>query len=141
MISGYFKFLDLFKFSLVQKRFYAVLRENKKFRSAMTFSKYILNFDEDYLDFLRDELKYLSKDIRETFGEKIVNNLFVSSLVDIQIEKIIFEILPFKVHCHCFYCRRGSRLFGKCDIRSRFFVDDQDIAKKFDNKFVVTKKH
>ena len=43
----------------------------------MTFSKYILNFDEDYLDFLRDELKYLSKDIRETFGEKIVNNLYL----------------------------------------------------------------
>ena len=53
---------------------------------------------------------------------------------------MIFEMLPFKVYYHCFYCRRGGRLFGKCDICSRFFVDDQDIAKNFDSKFIVTKK-
>ena len=91
-------------------------------------------------DFLRDELEYLSKDIREKVVEKLVNNFFVFSLVDIQIEKINFEMFLFKVYCHCFYCRRGSRLFGKYDICSRFFVNDQDIAKKFDSKAIVTKK-
>ena len=35
----------------------------------MKFSKYILNFDEDYFDFLKKELRYLSKN-RGTFGEK-----------------------------------------------------------------------
>ena len=60
----------MFKFSLVSKRFYAVARENKKIRSVMKFSKYILNFDEDYFDFLKKELRYLSKNIRGTFGEK-----------------------------------------------------------------------
>ena len=82
----------------------------------------------------------MSKDIRETFDERIVNNFFVFSLVDVHIEKMIFEMLPFKVYCHCFYCRRGSRLFGRCDICRRFFVDDQDIAKKLDGKFAIIKK-
>ena len=85
-------------------------------------------------------MKYLSKDIREAFGKKIINNFFVFSLVNIQIEKMIFEMFSFKVNCHSFYCRRDSRLLGKCDIGNRFFVDDQDIAKKIDGKFIVTKK-
>ena len=120
----------------MSKRFFGIVKGNKKFRSTMTFSKYILNFDEDYFGILKDELRYLIKDIRETF----VDNFFVFSLVDVHIEKMIFEMLPSKVYCHCFYCRSGSRLFGWCDVCSRFFVDDQDIAKKFDVNFVVTKK-
>ena len=31
-------------------------------------------------------------------------------------------------------------MFGRCDICSRFFVDDQDIAKKLDGKFAIIKK-
>ena len=34
----------------------------------------------------------------------------------------------------------GTRLFGRCDICSTVFVDDQDIAKRLDGKFVITKK-
>lgn len=112
MISGYLKFSDLFKIPLVLKKFYAVSRENKKFKSTRTFSKYILNFGEDCFDFLRDELKYLSKDIRETFRKKVINNFFVFSLVNIKIEKMISEMFSFKVYCHSFYCRRDSRLVG-----------------------------
>ena len=87
LISIYLKFLDLFKFSLVSKRFFGIVKGNKKFRPTMTFSKYILNFDEDYFGILKDELRYLSKDIRETF----VDNFFVFSLVDVHIEKMILR--------------------------------------------------
>ena len=89
---------------------------------------------------MKKVLRYLSKNIRRTFGEKIVNNFFVFLLVDVHIEKMIFEMLPFKVYCHAFYSRRSSRLFGKCFICSRFFVDDQDIAERFDCEFAITKK-
>ena len=82
----------------------------------------------------------LSKDIRETFREKIGDNFFAFSLVDVHIEKMIFELLSFKLYCHCFYCKRGSRLFGSCNICSRIFADDHDIAIKLDSKFVITKE-
>ena len=88
---------------------------------------------------MKKVLRYLSENIRKTFGEKIVNNFFVFLLVAVHIEKMIFEMLPFKVYCHAFYSRR-SRLFGKCFICSRFFVDDQDIAERFDCEFAITKK-
>ena len=31
-------------------------------------------------------------------------------------------------------------MFGKCEICSRFFFDDMDVAKKLDRAFVLTKK-
>ena len=34
------------------------------------------------IDFLKQEFRYLSKNIRGGFGEKVVNNFFVFALVD-----------------------------------------------------------
>ena len=31
-------------------------------------------------------------------------------------------------------------MFGRCDICSRFFADNRDVAKKVDDKFVITEK-
>ena len=66
--------------------------------------------------------------------------MFVFFLVNVHLDKANFEILPFELYCHCFYCKRGSRMFGKCEICSRFFFDDMDVAKKLDRAFVLTKK-
>ena len=41
---------------------------------------------------ISNELKYLSKDIRETFGERIVNNFFVFSLTDVHFEKTVYDL-------------------------------------------------
>lgn len=43
----------------------------------MRTSKYIVGFDEDYFDFLQDELQTLGNNIREKFKEKIVKNSLV----------------------------------------------------------------
>ena len=60
-------------------------------------------------------------------------------MVDILLEKIVSEMLPFKIIYHCFFCRRGSKTAGKCNIYNRIFVDGKDIAKKFDWNVVLTK--
>ena len=107
------KFADLFNFSIVSKRFYYVSRVDKKFVSAMRFSKRIVNFNPDYLKFLKDELKRLGKDIREKFNEKFVKRPYVFGLVDVMLEKIAYGLLPFKIFCHFFYCQRRNKTAGK----------------------------
>ena len=76
------KLCDLLNFSMVSKRFYNISRVNKKFTSAMAFSKSILNFDADYFDFLKSELLFLWKEIKKKFQERIFKNTFVFSLTD-----------------------------------------------------------
>ena len=68
----------------------------------MTFIKPILNFDTDYFDFLKRELRCLFREIRKNFEERIGRNTFVFSLIDIQLEIIVYDLLPFRIFCHCF---------------------------------------
>ena len=103
------------------------------------FSKRILNFDTDYFDFLQSELRFLGKEIRKKFEERIVRNIFVFSLIDNHVEKTVYDLLPFWIFCHCFFCVRGSKTAGKCDVCSRFFVDDSYISSKIDQEFLLSK--
>ena len=82
---------DVFNFSMVWKRFYYISRANKKFTSAVTFSKRILNLETDYFDFLKSELWCLGREIRKKFEERIVRHTFVFSLIDIHLEKIAYD--------------------------------------------------
>ena len=61
-------------------------------------------------------------------------------LVDVMLENIAYGLLPFKIFCHCFYCRRGSKIAGKCDVCTRFFIDDNDLGAKIDGESLFTKK-
>ena len=77
--------------------------------------------------------------LEKSFEERIVRHTFVFSLIDLRLEKIVYDLLPFKIFCHCFFCLRGSKNVGKCDACSRFFVDDSNIASKIDQRFLLTK--
>ena len=88
---------------------------------------------------MQDQLKWLGKEIREKFQEKIVKNTFVFGLIDVQLERMVYQMLPYKIFCHRFYCRRDSKSVGMCDICSMFFVDDNDVSKKIDHEFILTK--
>ena len=105
MISKKIKLCDLFNLSLVSKRLYDISRVNKKFKSAVTFSKRILNFDTDYFDFLKSELGCLGREVRKMFERRIVRNTFIFSLIFIHFEKIVYDLLPFRIFCHCFFLR------------------------------------
>ena len=104
-----------------------------------TFSKDTFNFDTGYFDFLKNELGFLGRELEKSFEEKIVRHTFVFSLIDVHLEKIVYDLLPIKIFCHCFFCMRGSKNVGKCDVCSRFFVDDSEIASKIDQRFLPTK--
>ena len=105
----------------------------------MTHSKPIIDFDLWSFDFFSDQLKWLGKEICEKFREKIVNNTFAFGLIDVLLEKMVYPMLPIITFCHCFYCWRCNKLVRKCDIYSRSFVDDNDISKKIDHKFIIIK--
>ena len=78
-------------------------------------------------------------ELKKSFEEKIVRHTFDFSLIDVRLKKIVYDLLPFKIFCHCFFSMRGSKNVGKCDVCSRFFVDDPDIASKIDQRFLITK--
>ena len=81
----------------------------------------------------------MGRGLEKSFEEKIVRHTFVFSLTDVHLEKIVYDLLPFKIFCHCFFWMRSSKNVGKCDVCGRFFVDDSDIASKIDQKFLLTK--
>ena len=54
-------FIDAINFSMTSKRIYQIVRENKIYKNAMWLSKFLVNFDEDYYEFIENNLKLLSK--------------------------------------------------------------------------------
>ena len=80
-------------------------------------------------------LERLEKKIEET----IVKNTFVFSSIDIHLEKVVDNLLLFRIFCHCFFCVTGSKSFRKCDVCSIFFVDDSVIASKINQEFLLSK--
>ena len=95
IISKKLKFADLFNSSIVSKRFYSVSSCNKKFVTTLTLSKRIIDFDPWYSEFLQDQLKWLGKEIHKKFQEKIVKNTFVFGLIDVQLEKMVYRMVPY----------------------------------------------
>ena len=53
-------FIDAINFSMTSKRIYQIVRENKIYKNAMWLSKFLVNFDEDYYEFIENNLKLLS---------------------------------------------------------------------------------
>ena len=106
----------------------------------MRTSKNRVGFDEDYFDFLQDELQSLGKNIRERFKEKIVKNSFLFDLLDVSLKKIVFGLLPFKSYCHCFFCQRGSKTAGKFEFAQGFFLNDNDFRSRIDKEIILTKR-
>ena len=126
-------------FQWFQKDFTKFWKSTKSFTSAVTLSKRILNFDTDYFNFLKCELRCLRGEIRKKFEERIVKSTFVFSLIDIHLGKIVYDLLLFRIFYHCFFCATGSESVRKCDVCSRFFVDDSVIASKINQEFLLSK--
>ena len=60
-------------------------------------------------------------------------------LIDVQLEKMEYQMLPYKIFCHCFYFRRVSKSVGSVTSAVGFLVDDNDISKKINCEFTLTK--
>ena len=76
-------------FSHCFKKIFSYHKVTWKICKAMRISKYMVGFDEDYFDFLQDELWTLNKDFREKFGKIIVKNSFVFNLLDVSLKKFL----------------------------------------------------
>ena len=132
------KFIDLVNVSATCKRFFLISKAHKKVTKIITFSKRIIKFGDYYTEFLQNWLLDFESSLHKKFNKELSSDLF--SIISVKIKKISYELTPFKVFCHCFFCTRGGRSVERCLICNRIFVDNNDVAKKIDREFVVTKK-
>ena len=131
------KFFDLVNVSAACKRFFMITTVRKKFRRTVSISKRIFNFDDYYTDFLHNQMLDLKVDIQKKFKEEISSEIF--SIIFLKIKRISYELTPFRVFCHWCFCTRGSRSTDTCSICSRIFIGNNDIAKKLNRVFVITR--
>ena len=118
------------------KRFFIILTAHKEFKRTVTFSKRIFNFDDYYTEFLQNQMFDLMDDILKQFKEEINSEIF--SVISLNIKRNSYELTPFKVFCHCFFCSSGSRSIDTCSSCSRIFADNSNVSRKIDSSFVVT---
>ena len=119
------------------KRFFLISKTHKKFTQTITFSKCIINFDNYYTQFLQQKLLDLESALHRKFNEELTSDVFFNYWC--YDKKISHELTLFKVFYHGFLCTRESRYAERCLICSRIFVDNNDIAKKIDSTFVITR--
>ena len=53
----------------------------------MWLSKFLVNFDEDYFEFIANNLKLLTKKIQTKFKDKIIKNSFIFNITDLKVQK------------------------------------------------------
>ena len=128
LVAENVKFVDLLNLSIVSKRFYYISRSRNKFVPAMRISKYIFDFDDGCFKLLCSEMSLLGENIHKKFKEAVVKNSYVFSIIDLTLKIMVFELLPFKIYCHIFFWQRGWTTANKCNICTRFFVDDSDLG-------------
>ena len=94
----------------------------------MRISKYIFDFDDGCFKLLCSEMSLLGENIHKKFKEAVVKNSYVFSIIDLTLKIMVFELLPFKIYCHIFFWQSGWTTANKCNICTRFFVDDSDLG-------------
>ena len=62
--------IDAINFSMTSKTFYQIIWENKKYKKVMRLKKCLINFDEDYFEFIENNLKLLTKKIQQNLKKK-----------------------------------------------------------------------
>ena len=62
---------------MTSKKFYQIVWENKKYKKVIWLSKCLVNFDEDYFEFIENNLKLLTKKIQTKFKDKTIKNSFI----------------------------------------------------------------
>ena len=107
----------------------------------MSLSKCLVNFDEDYFEFIENNLKLLTKKIQTIFKDKIIKNSFIFNRSDLKVQKITYQLLPLRIFCHLLFCQKGSKTSGRCLICTRMFVDNHDIRVMFEEHFVLKKEN
>ena len=89
----------------------------------MRISKYIFSFDYGFSNFLSLTLLNLSQKISDEFKRHVSkNSQFVSNVVEQMLKNFVFELLPFKIYCHVFFCRCGSKTAADVNFAQDFLL-------------------
>ena len=132
-------YIDVFNLSHVSKHFYQLRYSNKSFDQKMLMSKHMITFDDGFFYFLSGELADLSYEIRKKFSNTYEKK-FIFSVAEKKIQNLVYNLLPFKIYNHLFFCYRGCYTTGgKWKHCTRFFVDDFDKSYYIDYHFKITK--
>ena len=59
-------------------------------------------FDEE--EFMENNLKLLKKTIETKLKEKIIKNSFIFNVIDLKVQKIIYQLPLFRIFSHPFFC-------------------------------------
>ena len=59
-------------------------------------------FDEE--EFMENNLQLLKKTIETKFKEKIIKNSFIFNVIDLKVQKIIYQLPPLRIFSHTFFC-------------------------------------
>ena len=76
-----------------------------------------------YYDFINDCLNDLSENICVGFSDVFQSKKYLKSILNIKFKKISYELLPFNIHEHLFFCQRGIRDVNRCNFCTRFFLE------------------
>ena len=73
----------------------------------MWLLKFLVNFDEDYFEVIENNLKLMKKKKKKNqtkLKNKIIKNSFILNIIDLKVQKSIYQLLPFRIFCHLFFC-------------------------------------
>ena len=59
-------------------------------------------FDEE--EFMENNLQLLKKTIETKLKEKIIKNSFIFNVIDLKVQKIIYQLPPLRIFSHTFFC-------------------------------------
>ena len=108
------RYIDVFNFCLSCKRFHELCKSCQEYFKRLRLSKEIVGYDHESLfDFLNKCFEDLQKDIEEGYAGTFLKRKHVFPIVRIKLKTIVFDLLPFKIFCHLFFCYRGASCAGK----------------------------
>ena len=122
-IIQFLRYIDVFNFSLTCERFCLVLLSYKAYRKRLSLSRAVFGSDPNTCHyFVNNCLDELSENICVGFSTLFKSRKYLKSILDIELKKISYKLLPFKIHEHLLFCQRGIRSANRCNFCTRFFL-------------------
>ena len=137
-------FFDAINFSMTSKIFIKLFGKIKNIKTSCGFQNFWLILMKNTLKLLKIIWKWWEKKKKKNqtkLKNKIIKNSFILNIIDLKVQKSIYQLLPFRIFCHLFFCWKGSKTAAKCLICTRIFVDNYYIGVMFEEYFVLKKKN
>ena len=135
LILSYLSYNDLIETSAVCKCFYHLPRKNSGFVKKAIDSRAVFSSVNPYGQY-RDACLLFAEQISYGLRKKINENLFLQSK-DVILNNLLFDILPFWVWKHLWYCSRSYYCSSMCLSCTRVCIDYGSASDYINNKLDV----